>query len=349
MYRIFYCSMFLFLISFYSCTDTDIIDSKEPNNTNLGKVQLTIDKSTKVKTLTLINFSSDWKLYAGNDPNNIDKTQSILEGNGNGTYTIKSDNSNRSYFELVSSGKNISFAENHLPIEGGYNFRDLGGIKTSNNKTINWGKIIRSGDMNKLTDNDLKYLSSIPLTSIVDFRTADEINVAPDKTPQSVTNNFKLSISPGNLFNTGNLSKYTSNELDSIMMQMNILFVTDEAIIKNYKEFFTLLQNEKNLPLLYHCSAGKDRAGMATALLLYALGVDDETIMDNYLASNTYLADKYSKYINLYPSLKSLYTVKKEFLGAGITRIKSDYGTVEKYLEQVLDVDIQKIRKIFLE
>lgn len=76
---------------------------------------------------------------------------------------------------------------------------------------------------------------------------------------------------------------------------MNTLLVTDPLCISRYRKLFSLLQNEENIPLMFHCSAGKDRTGMAAALVLSSLGVDEETILDDYLLSNFYLADKRQK------------------------------------------------------
>ena len=350
MYRIFYLFAFLTSLFIFSCSDDTNINSDEKNNnTTKGIVELIKDKNTQSLTFMIEGFSDNWKIYSGKSINTIDKTKSILEGKGNGIYKLDLDNSSRSYFELVTSTENYYFAENHLPMAGGYNYRDLGGIKTKDNRTIKWGKIFRSDDMNLLTDNDLQYLSSIPLTSIVDFRYQEEIDKAPDRIPSSVSNIYQLSIMPGNLFNTSNLAHYTKNQLDSLMQQLNVLLVTDKKIVETYKEFFTLVQDESKLPLLYHCSAGKDRTGMSTALLLYGLGVDESIIIKDYLSSNEYLADKYSKYVDLYPNLESLYMVKQQFLSAGINQIKTDYGSVQNYLVQVLYVDLQKLKDIYLQ
>ena len=181
-----------------------------------------------------------------------------------------------------------------------------------------------SDDLHKLTEDDLNYLASIPLKSIVDFRGEEEQKFAPDKLPVSVVNEFKLPIDPGNVISLMGLTDLDSTQMDSIMMRMNILFVTDKDFIGYYKEFFKLLQQEKNLPLLFHCSAGKDRTGMGAALILYALGVDEQTIMEDYLASNVYLSDKYAKEIAMNPNLKSVLSVKKEFLQAGLDQIKNN-------------------------
>lgn len=315
---------------------------------DLTKVaKITRDKETKEASFK-IDIDGKWELYAGPDVEHIDFSAPLLQGEYGGIYALDVPDSVRSYFQLVTEKGRALLAENHLPMEGGYNFRDLGGIKTTDNRYIKWGKLIRSDDMHHLTDADLTYLASLPVTTVVDFRSNDEIKVAPDRLPSTVKASYAYSMTPGNLSDFSTIFELLSTGVDTLMQQMNVELVTDTAAIKRYHDFFALLQNEENIPLLYHCSAGKDRTGMGTALILFALGVDEETILSNYLQSNVYLADKYAQYINEYPQLKPLFEVKREFIEAGINQIKADYGTVENYLRTVLEVDIEKFREMYL-
>ena len=87
---------------------------------------------------------------------------------------------------------------------------------------------------------------------------------------------------------------------------------------------------------------------MGVALILYALGINEQTMMEAYLASNLYLSDKYAKEIAIHPNLKSVLTVKREFLQAELDQIKTTHGSVEKFLETTLEVEIPAFRKQFL-
>lgn len=238
--------------------------------------------------------------------------------------------------------------ERHLPLTGGYNFRDLGGYSTVDGKCIKWGKVFRSDDLYLLTPSDLIYLANIPLFSIVDFRSESEMLQAPDKLPASVKNVYDYPIAPGNLSSAINVSAISAEDADRIMREMNVLFVTDPVCIDQYRKFFRLLQQEDKTPLLFHCSAGKDRTGMASALFLYSLGVDEDTIMEDYLLSNEYLGDKYSHHIQAYPALEALFRVKPSFLRAALDQLKKDHGSVKDFLKNVLEVDIKKMEKIYL-
>ena len=190
----------------------------------------------------------------------------------------------------------------HLPMEGGYNFRDLGGIKNLEGKYVRWGKIYRSDELKNLTDNDLKYLQEIPLLSIIDFRSEQEIKSAPDRVPNTVKKVYQFSITPGNLANINNIQSLSKEELVTLMQELNAMLVTENHIVEQYKKFFEVLHTEQEVPVIFHCTAGKDRTGMASALFLAALGVDEETIYENYLESNILLENKYSPYLQKFPN-----------------------------------------------
>lgn len=309
------------------------------------------DKISKSASLK-IDFSEEWSLFAGTSVEEIDYTQPIAKGQGRGIFPLTISDPRRYYFVLATANEKVILSEQHLPMAGGYNFRDLGGYKTQDGRRVKWGKIFRSDDLHNLNDVDLAYLASIPLVSIVDFRSEKEMIQAPDKNPTSVKQNYPLYISPGNLMavatSKDDLYKLSVDEADALMKGMNTLLVTDPACIDRYRKLFSLLQNEKNVPLMFHCSAGKDRTGMAAALVLSSLGVDEETILDDYLLSNFYLADKYVEYKNASPALKSLFEVKPEFLKSGLDTIKKVHGTIDAFLKSILNVDIEKMRELYL-
>ncbi len=231
-----------------------------------------------------------------------------------------------------------------LPIQGAYNVRDLGGYKTKDGRQVKWGKVIRSGDLNHLTDSDLLYFSRIPLKSYIDFRDSAEIAAAPDKYPPTVTHLYKLPILAGDL---SSISKLTPESALSMLGEMNKEFVKEWQPV--YADFFKILMEEDNSPLLFHCSAGKDRTGYAAALFLSSLGVDRETIIQDYMLSAEYLKDKYAREIKAYPVLAPLMTVKREYIEAAFNLIDQEYGGMENYLTNYLYVDLEKMKNLYLE
>lgn len=345
--------VFLFLILcsslFISCSNDSIEETVELRHSGINvstNTSIIRDKETKSAELN-IETRGRWRLFGGPSIDGINFSEPVATGVGSGTFPLNVSDSTRSYFKLVASNSRFYLAERHLPMSGAYNFRDIGGFRTTQGRYVKWGKLLRADDLSNLTDADLNYLSSVPLVSVVDFRSQGEITEAPDRVPASVQASYQYPLTSGD-FDITHLIGLTPAQLDTVMINMNISLVTNTAYINELKKFFVLLQNEENMPLLYHCSAGKDRTGTATALILFSLGVDENTIIEDYLASNIYLKDKYEDYINNYPSLRPLFELKAEFLKAGIDKIKEDYGTVERYLVEVLEVDIRKMKRMYL-
>lgn len=333
-----------------SCNKKDTLNKAGYSGEDISKdVIIVRDKATKSASVQIFT-TGKWSLYSGSSVDNIDFSKPIAEGQDSGLFPLTVTDSVRSYFQVVTEKGKAVLSDTHLPMTGGYNFRDLGGYRNSDGRYVKWGRIFRSDDLHQLSDADLKYLSAIPIVSIVDFRSEEERTLQPDINPASVKTNYPYSISPGNLMAavTLDIKSLTAEKVEGLMQEMNVLLVTDSVCIDQYRKFFELLQNEEDVPLMFHCSAGKDRTGMGAALVLSALGVDEQTIMKDYLDSNTYLANKYAQFKSEYPTLSALYEVKPQFLQAGLDRIKKDHGTIENYLTKVLNVDIQKMRDKYL-
>ena len=314
----------------------------------IQKVHIIRDKKTRATSLN-IEIEGYWELYAGTSFDSIDKTTPILTGNGSGVFPLNVNKSIRIYFELITDNGTLLLAERHLPMVGGYNFRDLGGFRTKEGRYTKWGKLFRADELSGLTKEDLEYLSSIPITSVIDFRAQSEVKRSPDKLPHTVRFTYPIAITPGNLSSEGIQANLLSTNIDTQMKYMNRLLVSDPPCVRAFRIFFAIVQNNLSAPLIFHCSAGKDRTGMAAALVLYSLGVDEQTIMEDYLASKIYLSDKYDAFIAKYPRAESIFTVKKMFLQAGINQIKRDHGSVMNYLTKELKVDIVKMRRLYLE
>lgn len=311
---------------------------------------ITRDKKSKAASFRFEGEGS-WTLFAGPAVDRIDLSTPIARGIGSGEVSLEVSREHRSYFLLESEFGKTILAERQLPMEGGYNFRDLGGIHTRCGRTVKWGKFIRADDLHSLTAADREYLCSLPLKTIVDFRTAGEIRSVPDKVPDSVENVHAYSIDPGDLMSL--IAEYGENfnarSSVEIMKSLNEQLVLDPDSVEQYKKFFRLVQDFEKTPILYHCSAGKDRTGLASALILWALEVPEESILEDYLLSNALLEDKYAAYTRTDPALKPLFEVEKEFLQAAKDRICEKYGSVDAFLTEVLQVDLEKLREMFLD
>lgn len=241
----------------------------------------------------------------------------------------------------------LSSDARRLSLEGAYNTRDLGGIINKEGKRIKKGLLVRSDDFSTLSKKDLDYLSKYPVTTMIDFRSTAEAKNMANKFPSSVKNKVKLPITAGNIAEIEKAVK--NNNSAQLYDKMYTAFVSDKNIQNQYKEFFKIIQNPQKLPAFYNCSTGKDRTGLATALVLYSLNVDPKVIMEDYLASNAYTPIKYKKEIEKSPQTKDMVNVKSNYLEMSIKQIEQKYGTVEKYLTDVLKVDLNKMRDLYLE
>lgn len=311
------------------------------------EVRIERDKYTKRATL-VIEIKEPWRLYSGYTVDSIDYTRTVLTGNGPGIFPVSIDTTSRSYFSIITQGGKIVFAERRLPMAGGYNFRDLGGYKTQEGRFTKWGKLFRADELSNLTPSDIVYLNSIPITTVIDFRAVAEAKRNQDNLPPSVKFTYPLTISPGNLSNEKIQADLCKNDISTQMEIMNKSLVMDPECIKAYRKFFYILQNGLSAPSVFHCTAGKDRTGMAAALVLYALGVDQKTIMQDYILSKDYIYDKYASFVAKYPRAKNLFTVKPSYLKAGLEQIKEEYGSIESFLTDVLCVNIDKLKQMYL-
>jgi len=243
-------------------------------------------------------------------------------------------------------------ATREVKLEGAVNFRDLGGYKTKDGKKVKLGLLYRSAALNTLTDADLTKIAGLHIKYDFDFRGPYEVKTAPDKIP---TGTIRISL-PAGSENIGdsnymkNMGKYMKS--DSFLLS----FYTNLTPFKErYTPLFdSLLFNTTVSPILFHCTAGKDRTGIAAALILYALGVDENTIYDDYEATNYYRRNEnaktiaqMTKYYGLDEKTASnLMGAKKEYIAATFATIRATYGSIDTYLQKVLGLDASKINKL---
>lgn len=319
-----------------------------PRGVDLNKIaSISRDKLTKVASLN-INTTDEWSVFVGSDVETIDMAKPILTGKGAGVFELSVDLRKRSYFKLRVGMREAVLAERILPMTGAFNFRDLGGIKLADDRKVKWGKLFRADELTNLTEEDVEYLESISISSVIDFRAENEIKRAPDKLPKSARFKYPLAITPGAMRTDGAQSRAMAS-FSNQMKQMNRLYVSDPACVRAYRIMFTVIQNNLSAPIVFHCSAGKDRTGMATALILFALGASEETVLEDYMLSKKHIGDKYTAMVEKYPRTAPIFTVKRTYLEAGIEQMKNDYGSIENFLTQELKVDIPRLRRIYLQ
>lgn len=312
-----------------------------------GKVKLERDKITGAYNINIL-VPDNWKLYFAKTDSELQKVKVCRQGRGNEMVSIPCSPKERLYFRIETNGEFFIFSEKRLNMQGAYNMRDLGGFETKDKKNVSYGKVFRSDDLFQLTSDDLELLQNLNLHTVLDFRSHDEVLQAPDKTLE-FWDIVELPINPGSMTNASvqEILNYSEEQVKKYVKGI-YEYLGDGNATKEYKKFFDKLLANKNGAIVFHCSAGKDRTGLGAALLLYALGVEEELIYEDYLLSNEYIKDKYAHYLKKYPQLEEMFRVEKEYLQEAFERITKKFGSAMNYIEKELGVDIDKLRDIYL-
>jgi protein-tyrosine phosphatase len=172
--------------------------------------------------------------------------------------------------------------ERLLALVGAYNFRDLGGYPTADGRFTRWGRLFRSDALHELTAEDLQVLRQVGLASVIDLRTATEL----ERTGRGPLGDEPIAyLHASVLQEEGGESVATPAppEGDPAERYMWYLSVGGDALTKA----LTMAADPANQPVVFHCTAGKDRTGVLAALVLDILGVDHSVIVEDYTITQT--------------------------------------------------------------
>ena len=248
-----------------------------------------------------------------------------------------------------------------LPMDGAFNTRELGGYKTTDGRSVKWGVLFRSDKLSDISDNDQKYLQSLGIKRIVDFRSTGEKTEDPNIIPEGI-NYIESPINVDGAMRSkieAVLKGETNKEVKSFLVDANKEFINNYTHV--YEDFLRGLIDEDG-PTLFHCTAGKDRAGFAAAITLIALGVSREDVIEDYMKTNIFTKDKIDEMIDKI-KLMSLYQADAEILRPliGVERIyietafktaEEKYGSLENFIREGLNIsddEIQILRNKFVE
>lgn len=240
-------------------------------------------------------------------------------------------------------------------LQGAVNFRDIGGYQSNSGKTVKWGKLYRAAEINKLTEEDRIELERRNITTDIDFRGLEESKKAPDALWKNA-DYIRCGAGSESSQNWMQTLKSTTNG-DSLMISY---YEKIDSLGLRYKTLFSVLLSKKeDQAVVYHCSAGKDRTGIATALILYSLGVPKQTIWKDYEASNYYRQSDNNRMIQMISSFgvaknvaESMIAVKPSYLDATWQAIIKRYGSIDAFLEKELGVGSKEkeiLQKKYLE
>jgi protein-tyrosine phosphatase len=263
--------------------------------------------------------------------------------------------------------------ERHVVLDGQPNFRDVGGYETTDGRMVKWGEVYRSGELPRLSDEDVAKLDALDIRTVVSFLTEKEIAArGPDRLPGG-TVEVALPMEAGNLGDltavvndarkTGDFSEVPADINPDIHRRLMI-----EAQ-EHYAALLREIADPASRPLVYHCSHGVHRTGTATAILLSALGVPWETVREDYLLSNTYrwdeiehrlsaLRDLYAENNGIPPeevdttNMDAFYILQGAYIDAALEQAIEEYGSMEAYIRDglgITDEEVELLREQLLE
>ena len=262
-------------------------------------------------------------------------------------------------------------------IEGVVNLRELGGVRTADGRRVRTGQLYRSGHLGALagasgdgpSDAVTAAFASTGIATVFDLRTVAEVTRSPDHVPPGVQvihldvladareriaahlqEIFADPASAAQVFADGVVDRHYERTYRNLVQL--------DSARSAYHELFTTMAKLDH-PVLFHCTAGKDRTGWAAASLLRLLGVDEDTIVEEYLRSNAPVLEGFAPYLQQFADmggdpavLEPAFMVQPSYLHAAFQAVREDHGDIEGYFDRALGVDAdtrQRLRDRLLE
>ncbi len=274
---------------------------------------------------------------------------------------------------MATTGKtfaqNVEEHQRFIPMDGTLNTRDIGGYKTQDGKEVVWNKMYRSDNLSRITDSDRKKLEKRNIDVIVDFRGPKEVELDPDRLPHMATyiNSPIIGDAKGDALNQKKINAlltqadlppgmFDERKVNAIgpyyrMLALVNNYGTEEHLnrIKGYKPLFqSLLALKGDEALLFHCTGGRDRTGVGTALVLKTLGVPDETIKEDFVASNEYLQpDRNNPDSTVYQRFKSANLFIQPPQNKQFQKFAAEIGTTPDKIRNAVVLKGEMLDKLF--
>ena len=228
------------------------------------------------------------RIRAHADPAQAPSAETVVEAADSGV-SVELAPGLRHYFHLEPvSGETLVAAQRDVPLEGGTNFRDMGGYRAADGRRVRWGRLFRSGHSSALTDADRAGLSTLDIRTCCDFRRDEERVIEPNGLPDSIRI-VGLQLMPGSaisFYQRIASGEATPQDMAEMMVTINRDFVRSNT--EPFKGMFEQLLAQEEGGFMINCAAGKDRTGFGAAVILMALGVAEEDIVEDYSLSMRY-------------------------------------------------------------
>lgn len=324
-----------------------------------------------IQTLCLRNDIGNYVLKWETDPPLEGKVKVYVSGNpdmfykgspaatvdisdGITTY-ITDDNITQKYFQLVFNDKYCrTVGSRAVLMDSVDNFRDLGGYQAGRGKFTRWGKIYRSGRLGKLSDRDTVRLDNLKIKTIIDLRSDEEWQSSPlaYKKAKVIRIPVDLGAKTKSMYERIYDGQIRMGDSFVFMQDLYLYMITDPGKQKEFARALEVFLDKDNYPILFNCSLGKDRAGFLAALLLAALDVPDESIVQDYAITNDYLDLKrfQSQVHQLNSDSQEALTVilssNESFMEFTLKMIRKEYGSVDKYFHEELGFSEDKMHRL---
>lgn len=255
-----------------------------------------------------------------------------------------------------------------LAFKNGFNFRDLGGYKTISGQKIRWHNLVRSAHLSYFDRGEQRKLYGYGIRTVIDLRSTSEVALYPDQLT-SLMKYIRIPVFDNDLtesnINIDEARKLFSKDPQAgfkRMMNVYRQFVTDEQAQEGFYLFIkNLCLHSAPGGIIFHCSAGKDRTGLAAIYLLSLLGVEESTIYADYILTNQASVKRIKERLryavknnlgdNYLHSIYDLSTANKCYFNQAISIIDSKYGGMQSYLHNVLQVSnsmIEQLKYLYL-
>ncbi|MFF0476750.1 tyrosine-protein phosphatase [Streptomyces sp. NPDC004284] len=276
--------------------------------------------------------------------------RTVARGGATGSVTVSGlAAADRRWFDLVPDrGAPLHLADRLIRLQGTVNFRDAGGYRTRDGHWVKMGEVYRSDALDRLTDADLAKLARLGVRTVFDLRMESERASAPDRVPAGAAHVVADVLAGSGTFTT---MPKSPAEAEAMMVEGNRFMVSGATARTAYTAVLGGIAEDGRRGVLFHCTAGKDRTGWADAALLTALGVPEETVMADYLASNTYRAATDEAVLSRLPAqqaavYKPLLDVRPAYLNASFDEVEEEYGSFRGYLRKGLGIDAQELKEL---
>ena len=251
-------------------------------------------------------------------------------------------------------------------IDGVVNLRELGGVRTAAGRTVRPGRLYRSGHLGALaaagtdgpSDDVATAFEATGIATVFDLRTVAEVTRSPDQVPPGVQvihldvladaresiaahlqEIFADPASAARVFAEGIVDRHYERTYRNLVQL--------DSARSAYHELFTTMAKLDH-PVLFHCTAGKDRTGWAAASLLLLLGVDEDAVIEEYLRSNAPVLRGFAPYLQQFADmggdpavLEPAFLVQPSYLHTAFDAVREEYGDIEGYFDRALGVDAE--------